>query len=250
MRLNRLLPLAAALAACSQATVARTPPIIPDATAGSAATAESAHALDAAAADMVLVNGRVFVADSASTVVQALAVRDGKVIAAGSDAEVRALASVRTRVVDLGGKLVTPGFNDAHIHIPAGGGSLLAVDLLGTTSTAEIERRVREAAARAAPGEWILGRGWDQTRLPAGELGPGGWPTKEVLDRAAPGNPVILTRVDGHTSWVNSAALRIAGVTRATVAPSGGEVVKDPRTGEPTGILKEDPARNLVTTKV
>jgi predicted amidohydrolase YtcJ len=123
------------------------------------------------------------------------------------------------------------------------------VDLLGTTSTAEVERRVRAAAANAAPGEWILGRGWDQTRLPASELGPGGWPTKEVLDRAAPNNPVALTRVDGHTSWVNTAALRLAGIDRSTANPAGGEIVRD-AAGEATGILKEDPARNLVTGKV
>ncbi|MFL5542720.1 MAG: amidohydrolase [Longimicrobiaceae bacterium] len=202
------------------------------------------------AADMVLVNGKIFVADDANSIVQAIAVRDGKVVAAGSDAEVRALAGPGTRTIDLGGKLVTPGFNDAHIHIAEGGGALLEADLSGATSLAEIERRVREAASKTAPGEWIQGRGWDQTRLPAAELGPGGWPTKEALDRAAPNNPVVLSRVDGHTSWANSAALRIAGITRATPNPPGGEIVRDPRTGEATGILREGPARSLVTTKV
>jgi hypothetical protein len=200
-------------------------------------------------ADMILVNGKVFVADRGGTVAQALAVRDGRVLAAGTTAQVRALAGPRTRVVELRGRLVTPGFNDAHLHLASGGGSLLNVDLQGITSTAEVERRVRAAAANAAPGEWILGRGWDQTRLPASELGAGGWPTKEVLDRAAPNNPVALTRVDGHTSWVNSAALRLAGIDRATQNPAGGEIVRD-AAGEATGILKEDPARNLVTGKV
>ncbi|HEX8904213.1 MAG TPA: amidohydrolase, partial [Longimicrobiaceae bacterium] len=244
-----LLPLLA-LAACARPIPASAPAALPAPAAGSGSAATPAPISDAAAADMVLVNGRVFLADSASTVVPALAVRGGKVVAAGSDAEVRALAGPRTRVVDLGGKLVTPGFNDAHIHIAEGGGALLEVDLGGTTSLAEIERRVRAAVAQAGPGEWITGRGWDQTRLPASELGPGGWPTREALDRAAPNNPVVLSRVDGHTSWANSAALRIAGVTRGTPNPPGGEIVKDPRTGEPTGILKEGPARSLVTTKV
>lgn len=222
------------------------------ATALAACAPAAAHAQlpEGAAADMVLVNGKVFVADSANTVVHAFAVRDGKVVAAGSDDEIRALAGPRTRVVDLGGKLVTPGFNDAHIHIAEGGGALLSVDLGGTTSLAEIERRVHAAAANAAPGEWIEGRGWDQTRLPASELGPGGWPTRETLDRAAPNNPVVLSRVDGHTSWVNTQALRIAGITRATPNPAGGRIVRDPRTGEATGILQEGPARELVTTKV
>ena len=249
MRLNRLSAVAAAaLAACAPASTAGIS--APGVGSGSAAIPTHASTTaDALAADMVLVNGRVFVADSAGTIVRAMAVRDGKVVAAGSDEEARALAGPRTRIVDLGGRLVTPGFNDAHIHIPAGGGSLLTVDLLGVTSLAEVERRVREAASTAPAGEWILGRGWDQTRLPAAELGPDGWPTKAVLDRAAPRNPVVLTRVDGHTSWVSSEALRVAGITRATASPAGGEIVRD-AAGEATGILKEDPARNLVTSRV
>ena len=201
MRLNRLCAAAAAALAAfaPAATLAAQQPARP------------------LAADMVLLNGKIFVADSAGTIVQAMAVRDGKVVATGSDAEIRALAGPGVRIVDLGGHLVTPGFNDAHIHIAEGGGALLEADLTGAASLAEIERRVREAASRAAPGEWIQGRGWDQTRLPATELGPGGWPTREALDRAAPTNPVVLSRVDGHTSWANSAALRIAGVTKDTL---------------------------------
>lgn len=199
-------------------------------------------------ADLVLVNGKVFLADSAGTVVQALAVRGGRVVAAGTDAEVRRLAGPGTETVDLGGRLVTPGFNDAHVHFGSGGQGLLNVQLTGTTSLAEIERRVAAAAAQAQPGEWILGRGWDHTRLPASELGPGGWPTKEILDRAAPRNPVLLSRVDGHTSWANSAALRLAGIDRGTANPSGGEIVRDAR-GEATGILKET-AEGLVSRHV
>jgi predicted amidohydrolase YtcJ len=194
--------------------------------------------------DMVLYNARVFLADSANTVVQAMAVRDGRVVAVGTNDEIRRMADDRTLQLDLEGRLVTPGFNDAHIHFGSGGQGLLNVSLLGTTSLAEIERRVAAAAAQAQPGEWILGRGWDQTRLPASELGPGGWPTKEVLDRAAPNNPVLLSRVDGHTSWANSAAMRIAGIDRNTQNPAGGEVVRDAR-GQATGIFKES-AEGLV----
>jgi predicted amidohydrolase YtcJ len=234
---SRTLPLAlAALAACSAPPAARVSP--------SPAPAQAA----AETADMVLVNGRVFLADSAGTVVQALAVRGGTVVAAGSDAEVRRWAGSGTEVVDLQGRLVTPGFNDAHVHFGAGGVGLLNVQLLGTTSLAEIERRVAAAAAQVQPGEWILGRGWDHTRLPASELGAGGWPTREILDRAAPNNPVLLTRVDGHTSWANAAALRIAGIDRNTANPAGGEVVRDAR-GEATGILKES-AEALVARHV
>ncbi len=201
-----------------------------------------------ASADVVFVGGKVFVGDRAETMAQAVAVRDGRVVAAGTDAQVRRFAGPRTQVVELGGRLVTPGFNDAHVHFAAGGAALLAVDLQGTTSLAEIERRVAAAAAQAQPGEWIQGRGWDHTRLPQSELGPGGWPTKASLDRAAPNNPVILSRVDGHTSWANTAALRIAGVTRETANPEGGEIVRDAG-GEATGILKES-AEGLVSRHV
>jgi predicted amidohydrolase YtcJ len=202
-----------------------------------------------AAADLVLRGGRVFLADEGNTVAEAVAVRDGRVVAVGTDAEVAPLVGNATQMVDLDGRLVTPGFNDAHIHFAPGGMSLLNVNLLGTTSLAEIERRVAEAAARAQPGEWILGRGWDHTRLPKEELGPGGWPTKEVLDRAAPNNPVLLSRVDGHVGWANSRAMRIAGIGPRTQAPPGGEIVRDPRTGEATGIFKES-AEELVERHV
>ena len=199
-------------------------------------------ALPAQAADMVLRGGKVFVADSAGTMAQALAIRDGKVVALGRDEDVAPLIGPRTEVVELQGKLVTPGFNDAHLHFGAGGLSLLNVQLGGTTSLAQIEERIHAAAAAAKPGEWIMGRGWDQTRLPASELGPDGWPRRTVLDRAAPDNPVVLRRVDGHTSWVNAEALRLAGIDRNTPSPAGGEIVKNPETGDPTGILKENAA--------
>jgi predicted amidohydrolase YtcJ len=187
-----------------------------------------------APADLLLRNGKVFVA--AGSLSTAVAVRADRVVALGADAE--ALAGPRTRVVDLRGRLVTPGMNDAHCHFAAGGVAMLEVDLRGAVSLAEIERRVRAAAAAAGPGEWITGRGWDQTRLPAAELGPGGWPTRETLDRASPDHPVYLRRVDGHTGWASTRALRLAGVDARTADPQGGEIVRDAR-GEPTGILKE-----------
>lgn len=194
-----------------------------------------------AAADLVLRGGRVFLADSAGTVAEAVAVRDGRVLAAGSTRDISRLIGAGTETVDLAGRLVTPGFNDAHLHFASGGASLLAADLLGTTSLAEIERRVADAAAKLRPGEWVLGRGWDHTRLPPAELGPGGWPTRSILDRAAPRNPVLLGRVDGHTSWANVEALRLAGIDRRTPDPAGGEIVRGPD-GEATGILKESAA--------
>jgi predicted amidohydrolase YtcJ len=209
---------------------------------------DAARTVSAMPADMVLRNGKIFVGDSAGTIVEALAVRGGRVVYAGTRSGLDTLTGPNTAQHDLQGRLVTPGFNDAHIHFAAGGASLLAVDLGGTRSLAEIERRVAAAAARAQPGEWITGRGWDHTRLPASELGPGGWPTNEILNRAAPRNPVLLGRVDGHTSWANREALRIAGVDRATRAPAGGEIVRD-AAGEATGILKES-AEGLVARVV
>jgi predicted amidohydrolase YtcJ len=240
-RSRTLLLALAALAACSaQGTPAVSPPT------ASAPPQPAMSATDAA--DMVLHNGKIFLADSANTVVQALAVRGGRVVAAGTDAQVRGMTGPRTETVDLQGRLVTPGFNDAHIHFAQGGLGLLNVSLLGTTSLAEIERRVAEAAAQAQPGEWILGRGWDHTRLPASELGAGGWPTREILDRAAPNNPVLLSRVDGHTVWTNSAAMRLAGIGRGTPNPAGGDIVRDAG-GEATGIFKES-AQDVIYQQV
>ena len=199
-----------------------------------AACASAQHPTPPAPAELLLRNGKVFVA--AGSMAAALAVRGDRVVALGAGAE--ALAGPGTRIVDLRGRLVTPGMNDAHCHLASGGVALLEVDLRGTASLAEIERRVRASAAAAGHGDWITGRGWDQTRLPAGELGPGGWPTKEALDRASPDRPVYLRRVDGHTGWASSRALRLARIDARTPDPQGGEIVRDQR-GEPTGILKE-----------
>ena len=229
------------LAACAPAAVP------PPAVAPPAAPAPEVPA--AAIADMVLRGGRVFLADGANTVAQAVAVRDGRVVAAGSDAEVAPLVGERTQVVELAGRLVTPGFNDAHIHFASGGASLLAVNLTGTTSMAEIERRLAAGVAAAQPGEWVVGRGWDHTRLARDEVGPDGWPGRALLDRVAPDNPVFLSRVDGHVAWVNRRALEAAGIGPRTRAPQGGEIVRDPRTGEATGILKES-ATELVERRI
>ena len=199
-----------------------------------AACASAQHPTPPAPAELLLRNGKVFVA--AGSMAAALAVRGDRVVALGAGAE--ALAGPGTRIVDLRGRLVTPGMNDAHCHLASGGVALLEVDLRGAASLAEIERRVRASAAAAGHGDWITGRGWDQTRLPAGELGPGGWPTKEALDRASPDRPVYLRRVDGHTGWASSRALRLARIDARTPDPQGGEIVRDQR-GEPTGILKE-----------
>ncbi|MCA1632720.1 MAG: amidohydrolase [Acidobacteria bacterium] len=184
--------------------------------------------------DLLLFNGKVFTADARGTNAEAVAIRGGRIVAVGTSRGLRA-RYMPARVIDLRGRLVTPGFNDAHIHFAGGGLSLLRVNLNGAKTVEEARRRVAERIAGARPGTWILGRGWDHT------LWGGAWPTRADLDAVAPRNPVFLQRVDGHVSWVNSLALQQAKVTRETEAPAGGEILRDAR-GEPTGILKETAA--------
>ncbi len=184
---------------------------------------------------LVLFNGKVFTADDRGRIAQAIAIAGERIVAVGSDHEI--MARYRgARTVNLGGKLVTPGFNDAHIHFVNGGLSLIRVDLIGAKSLEEAKRRVAARAREMPPGAWILGRGWDHT------LWGGEWPTRQDLDAVAPNNPVFLQRVDGHVSWVNTLALARAGITRATSAPEGGEILRDSE-GAPTGILKETAAK-------
>ncbi len=190
-------------------------------------------------ADMVLRGGVVYLADSDETRTTALALSGNQISAVGSDAEISGWIGPDTRVVELDGRLVTPGMNDAHLHLGPGGLTFLRVRLQGTTSVDEIEQRVRAAADEAEPGEWIRGRGWDHTRLPASELGPDGWPRMAVLDRAAPDHPVVLRRIDGHTAWLNSRAIEVLGYGAETPDPPGGSLGRDPATGELTGILIE-----------
>jgi predicted amidohydrolase YtcJ len=180
---------------------------------------------------LLLVGGKVFTADAPGTFAEAVAVDGGRIVAVGTTREIEARYNAARRI-DLGGRLVTPGFNDAHIHFAGGGLALLRVDLNGARTLEEAKQRVAARVREVRPGTWITGRGWDHT------LWGGQWPTRQALDEVAPANPVFLQRVDGHVSWANSLALRQAGITRTTVAPEGGEILRD-ASGEPTGILKE-----------
>ena len=183
---------------------------------------------------LVLTNGKIFTADARGTVAEAVAVDNERIVAVGTNAEIaRGYAGART--VDLGGRLVTPGFNDAHLHFIGGGLSLLRVELVGAQTLAEAKRRISAKVRELPPGAWILGRGWDHT------LWGGQWPTRADLDAVAPNNPVFVQRVDGHVSWANTLALTKASVTRETRAPEGGEILHD-ADGQPTGILKETAA--------
>ncbi|MGH9940922.1 MAG: amidohydrolase [Pyrinomonadaceae bacterium] len=186
------------------------------------------------AVSLVLINGKVFTADEQGTVAQAVAVEGERIVAVGTNDEISSRFTA-ARTIDLAGRLVTPGFNDAHIHFVGGGQALQRVDLNGARTLAEAKQRIAAKAKELPAGSWVLGRGWDHT------LWGGQWPTRQDLDSVAPDNPVFVQRVDGHVSWTNSLALQKAGVTRATQAPEGGEILRDAE-GQPTGILKETAA--------
>ncbi len=183
---------------------------------------------------LVLTNGKIFTADARVPFNEAVAIDGERIVATGTSREIAARYEGQ-RTVDLGGKLVTPGFNDAHLHFLGGGLSLLRVELNGARTLEEAKARIAAKVRELPAGSWILGRGWDHT------LWGGRWPTREDLDAVAPNNPVFVQRVDGHVSWANTLALEKARVTRASAAPAGGEILKDER-GEPTGILKETAA--------
>jgi len=157
---------------------------------------------ESAAPDLILHGATVILADPPGKTVSAVAVKADRIVYAGSDEEALALKGPRTRVVDLAGRSVIPGLIDAHGHVGSLGFSLTSVDVLGTGSAEEVAERVKRMADLVAPGEWIQGRGWDQNDWQNTEF-----PTHEILDRAAPRNPVALERVDGHAVWVNTRAL-------------------------------------------
>jgi len=190
-------------------------------------------------ADLILVNGRVYTVDDSRPMVSGLAVRNGRILLAGSDMEVRALAGLRTRVIDVGGGTVIPGMVDAHAHLLGLGASLRNVQLAGSKSYDEVIARVAERAKSMKPGEWILGRGWDQNLWPDKQF-----PNHEALSRAFPANPVVLTRIDGHAILANAMAMRAANVTAATRDPEGGRIVRN-ADGSPAGVFVDN-AEDLV----
>ena len=191
-------------------------------------------------ASLVVRNAVVRTFDSRGTVAQALAVVGERIVFAGDDAEAQQWIGPRTRVVDGHGRLVLAGFNDAHVHFLSGGMQLSRVDLRDAGTREEFARRIGEFAAQQPKGRWVLGGDWDHELWPGSPL-----PTKDLIDRYTPEVPVFVNRLDGHMALANSEALRRAGVTRDTREPDGGVIVRDAKTGEPTGILK-DAAMNLV----
>jgi predicted amidohydrolase YtcJ len=190
-------------------------------------------------ADLVITNAKVWTVDKAHPTAQAVAVLGDRIVAVGSNADIEALRGPNTKVIDAGGKLLLPGFNDAHVHFVGGGLQLDAVQLNEVTGTKEVVRRIGEQAKKTPKGEWIQGGAWDETKWSPPHL-----PTKELIDPVTPDNPTFLGRYDGHSALANSAALRLAGITSQTPDPPGGTIVRDAQ-GNPTGDLK-DAAKDLV----
>ncbi|HEX2694297.1 MAG TPA: amidohydrolase family protein, partial [Acidobacteriota bacterium] len=191
-------------------------------------------------ADLVLVNGIVHTMDPANVIAEAVAVRDRRILRVGRSADIKAMAGPDTRVVDLGGAAVLPGFIDSHTHFLSGGFALSSIQLRDVRSREEFAARIAAMARKLDKGEWIVKGDWDHEQFEPVEL-----PRRDWIDAVSPDNPVCVNRYDGHMVLANGAALAIAGITRDTPVPAGGEIVKDPKTGEPTGILK-DAAADLV----
>ncbi len=189
-------------------------------------------------ADLAFVNGAVSTMDAARRRAHAVAVKDGRIAAVGTDDDVRNLIGSGTEVIDLRGRMLVPGFQDAHVHPPAAGVDMLRCDL-HDVSGLDAYRATISDYARSHPGaDWILGGGW------AMDVFPGGTPTKDVLDELVPDRPVYLPNRDGHGAWVNSEALKLAGITRDTPDPRDGRIERD-ELGEPSGTLHEG-AQSLV----
>jgi predicted amidohydrolase YtcJ len=186
---------------------------------------------------LLLFNGKIFTADDRHSLAEAVAVDGEKIVAVGTTSDLKARFEA-ARELDLGGKLVTPGFNDAHVHFFRGALALLTVNLLEAKTLAEAKAKVAAKVKETKSNEWITGRGWDHT------VWGQNFPTRKDLDELAPNNPVYLVRVDGHVAWVNTAALKLAGIDKNTQNPEGGEIERD-AAGEATGILKET-AQTLV----
>jgi predicted amidohydrolase YtcJ len=192
-------------------------------------------------AGLVIINGHVLTIDKDNPAVEAIAIRGEKIIAAGTTKKIRSFINKeKTEVIDAGGRLVIPGFNDAHVHF--GPIDPDFIELRYTTDPAVITEKVREQVSKTKPGVAIRGGHWEHEMFINKK-----WPTKELIDKVSPDNPVLLERADGHSVLVNSYVLKQSGITKDTPNPFGGEIQKDPATGEPTGIIKEN-AMDLIKT--
>jgi len=193
-------------------------------------------------AELVLHNGKIVTVDASRPEAQAIAVRAGLIAAVGSNDEIKAYIGPSTRVVDLGGRLAIPGFIESHAHFTSLGESKVTLNLTKARTWDEIVAQAGEAARKARPGDWILGRGWHQEKwetrpVPNFE----GFPTHDALSKATPANPVLLSHASGHAVFANARAMELAGITRTTPNPPGGEIVHDGK-GNPIGVFRETAA--------
>src|SRR5687768_8428755 len=197
----------------------------------------------AATADLVVINSRIYTVDDARPVADAMAIRGGRVQFVGSERGALTLRGPQTRVWDAGGATIIPGIADAHVHLLNLGMALRTVNLVGARSYEEVIERIAAKSRELPPGTWITGRGWDQNDWPDTRL-----PSHEALSRAVPNHPVAVVRVDGHASLVNAAAMRAANLTAATTDPDGGKIERTPD-GQPSGVLI-DRAMGIVSSRI
>src|ERR1041384_1048704 len=197
-----------------------------------------------APADIVFKNGNVYTANDNAPRAEAIAVKADKIVFVGTNAAAQKFVGPSTRVVDLKGSTVLPGFTDAHQHLSGVGQREMTLNLEGTTSLDDFLAKVKARVDQTKPGDWVTGRGWIETHWQ-----PAVFPTRWDLDKVSPNNPVILGRADGHGAVANSAALKLAGVDKNTPNPFGGEISKDKQSGEPNGMLL-DAAQGLVRRRV
>ncbi|PYX86754.1 MAG: amidohydrolase, partial [Acidobacteria bacterium] len=185
------------------------------------------------AANLIINNAKVYTVDPTQPSAEAVAVLDDRIVAVGSNADIEAWHGPKTRMIDADGKLLLPGFNDAHVHFVPGGQQLDSIDLNDATSAQEFAKRIGARAKNTPKGEWVTGGDWDETKWT-----PAALPTKELIDSLTPSTPVFVGRYDGHMALANSVVLKLAGITAATPDPPGGTIVRDAK-GNPTGALKD-----------
>lgn len=185
------------------------------------------------------INAKVYTVNEKQPVAEAVVIESNKIIFVGTNAEASKMIDSNTEVIDLKGKFLMPGFIDNHVHFISGGHYLLGIDLRPAQSTNEFKRILKDYA-KQHPGKWITGGYWNHENWEVKDL-----PTKEMIDEAVADQPVFVERLDGHMGVANSLALKMAGITKDTQSPEGGLIVKDPKTGEPTGVLKDN-AMNLI----
>jgi predicted amidohydrolase YtcJ len=188
-------------------------------------------------ADLIVTGGDIWTGEPGAPHAEAMAVGGGRILVVGTSEEALALRNSRTKVVDLGGSFVMPGFIDSHTHFLDGGASLLAIQLRDARDEADFARRLADKARQLPQGQWLTGGGWNHEAWASGRL-----PTRALIDPVTPDNPVFVERLDGHMALANSLALRLAGVSRGTEDPPGGQILRDPA-GEPTGILRDEAMR-------